>query len=46
MIKSLYVKWIVDLYHHLKTDKEIVVGGFRAAGISEVIEDAQDFSRG
>ena len=42
VIKLLHAKWIVDLYHHLKTGKEMIVKGFRAAEISEAIENAQD----
>ena len=42
VIKSLHAKWIVDLYHNLKADKEKIVNGFRAAGISEAIANAKD----
>ena len=45
VIKSLHAKWIVDLYHHLKGDKEMIVNDFRAAGISEAIENAQDITK-
>ena len=41
VIKPLHAKWIVDLYHHLKADKEMIVNGFRTAGIFEAIENAQ-----
>ena len=41
VIKPLHAKWVVDLHHHLKADKEMIVNGFRAAGISEAIENAQ-----
>ena len=40
VIKPLHVKWIVDLYNTLKDDKEIVINGFRSAGIAEAIENA------
>ena len=43
VMKPLHAKWIVDLHHHLKADKEMIVNGFRAAGISEDIENAQTF---
>ena len=41
MIKPLHAKWIVDLHHHLKAHKEMIVNGFGAAGIFEPIENAQ-----
>ena len=41
MIKPLHAKWIIDLYDHWKADKEMIVSGFRAAGIYEAIEHAQ-----
>ena len=44
VIKPLYAKWIVDLYDHVKADKEMIVKRFRAAGISETIENAQDIT--
>ena len=40
VVKTLHAKWIVNLYHHLKADKEMIVNGFRAAGISKAIENA------
>ena len=44
VIKPWHTKWIVDLYHHLKADKEMLVNGLRAAGISEAIENGQDIT--
>ena len=44
VIKSLHAKWIVQLYHHLKADKEMIVKGVRAAGIFEDIENAHDIT--
>ena len=44
VIKPLHAKWIVDLYHHLKADKEIIdnrLNDNRAAGISEAIKNTQ-----
>ena len=32
------------LYRHLEADKEMIVNGFRAAGISEAITNAQDIT--
>lgn len=45
MIKPMHDKWIVDLYHHLKTDKEIIVNVFKGVGISEAFENAQDITQ-
>ena len=45
VIEPLHAKWIVDLYHQLKTDKEMIINGFRAPEISETIENAQDITK-
>ena len=37
----MYAKWIVDLYHYFKAEKAMILSGFRAAGISEAIENAK-----
>ena len=42
VIKSLHAKWTVQLYHHLKADKKMIVNGLMAAGIFEDIENAHD----
>ena len=39
VIKLLHVKWIVDLHHYLEAEKEMIVNGFKAAKISEAIEN-------
>ena len=39
--RPFHAKWIVDLYHHLKADKEMIVNRFWAAKISETIKNAQ-----
>ena len=44
VIRPLHAKWMEDLYYHLKTDKEVIVNGFRAAEISEAIGIAQDIT--
>ena len=44
VIRPFHAKWIVDLYHHLKADKEMIVNRFRAAKISETIKNAQDIT--
>ena len=45
VIKPLHAKWIVNLYHHLEADKEMIVNGFKAGGISEAIENPQDITK-
>lgn len=42
VIELLHAKWIVDLHHHLKVDKEMAVNEFRAAKISEKIKNTQN----
>ena len=44
-MKLLHVKWIVDLYHHLKADNEMIANGLKAAGISEAIKNAHDIMK-
>ena len=44
VIKPLHAKWIVDLHHYLKTEKAMILYGFRAAGISEAIENAKSIT--
>ena len=42
--KSLLAKWIVDLHHYLKAEKAMILSGFRAAGISEAIENSKSIT--
>ena len=44
VIRLLHAKWIVDLHHYLKAEKAIILSGFRAAGISEAIENAKSIT--
>ena len=44
VIKPLHAKWIVDLHHYLKAEKPRILCGFRAAGISEAIENAKSIT--
>ena len=44
VIKLLHAKWIVDLHHYLKAEKAMILSGFRAAGISEAIENAKSIT--
>ena len=42
MLKPLHASWIVNLYRHIREEKEIIISGFRSAGISEAIENASE----
>ena len=42
VIKPLHAKWIVDFHHQLKADKEMILNWFRAARISEAIENMEN----
>ena len=39
-LKTMHDKWIVDLYQYFFRQKEIVLNGFKAAGIREAVESA------
>ena len=41
IIKPLLAKQIIDLYF-LKDDKEKIMNGFRAVGLNETVNDAQN----
>ena len=42
VIKPKHAGWIVGLYHKLQNEKEKIVNGFRAVGISEAIQSAKE----
>lgn len=42
VIKPPHAKWTVDLYNFLKEEKEKIMNGFRAARITEAINDAKN----
>ena len=44
VIKPLHAKWIVDLHHYLKAEEAMILSRFRAAGISEAIENAKSIT--
>ena len=39
-LKVEHAKWILELYNHLRHQNEIVLNGFKAASITEVVESA------
>ena len=41
-LKPLHASWVVDLYHYLREEKEMVKNGFDSAGISDAIQNARD----
>ena len=41
-IKPLHAQWVIDLYHHLCREKELVVNGFEATGVTEAITKANE----
>ena len=41
-MKPRHASWIVDFYTHIQGESEIVIKGFKEAGIVEAINDAQD----
>ena len=41
-LKPLHASWIVDLYKHIQGEDELILKGFKEAGIYEAINDAQE----
>ena len=41
-LKPLHARWIIELYDHLRSHKDIALHGFEQAGIMEAIENAND----
>ena len=39
-LKPLHASWIVELYHHLSNEAEMIINGFDSAGITEAVNDA------
>lgn len=37
-IKSVHAKWLIEAYDYIKSQPEIIINGFKAAGILEKIE--------
>ena len=42
VVKPKHAGWMVELYHKLQNEKEKIVNGFRAEGISEAIQSAKE----
>ena len=45
IMKPLHAKWIIEMYHHLKISKLIVISGFRKARITEAVSQADQLSQ-
>ena len=41
-LKPLHASWIVDLYKYMQGEDELILKGFKEAGIYEAINDAQE----
>ena len=41
-METLASKWNVDLYYHLKKEKEIIIKRFNSTEILEAVDNAQD----
>ena len=41
-LKPTHARWIVDWYHHVIKEKEVIVRGFNSAGISEAVQNVED----
>ena len=39
-LKPLHASWIIELYHHLSNEAEMIINGFDSAGITEAVNDA------
>ena len=45
IMKPLHAKWIIEMYHHLKRSKQIVISGFRKAHITEAVSEADQLAQ-
>ena len=45
IMKPLHAKWIIEMYHHLKLSKQIVISGFRKTHIMEVVSEADQLAQ-
>ena len=41
-VKPLHAKWIVEMYEYLQGRNDLVFNGFRAVGITEAVEKANE----
>ena len=44
-MKPLHAKWIIEMYHHLKRSKQIVISRFRKAHITEPVSEADQLAQ-
>ena len=44
IVKLLHAKWLIEMYHHLKHSKQIVISGFRKARITESVTKADQLA--
>ena len=44
-MKLLHAKWIIEMYDHPKSSKQIVISGFRKAHITETVSEADQFTQ-
>ena len=44
IVKPLLAKWLIEMYHHLKHSKQIVISGFRKARITEAVIKADQLA--
>lgn len=44
-MKPLTAKWMIELYDYFVSHPEIIVNGFRAAGIKEILKLIDDHSQ-
>ena len=42
-LKPLHARWVVDWYHYVQDEKQMIINGFDSAGISEAVHNAQQF---
>ena len=40
IMKPLHAKWIIEMFHHLKRSKQVVISAFRKAHITEAVSQA------
>ena len=39
-LKPLHASWIVEIYHHLSNEAEMIINGFDSAAVTEAVNDA------
>ena len=44
-MKPLHAKWICELYEEMQTKKDIIIQGFKSAGILEAVNEAEKILR-